>query len=91
VPPTFLYSACVQGYLYGLAGGAMEISKESQKSAKNPMPVIGVETHELLGNKSVDQQFSRTAECAYYKAEARGFEPGHEVEDWLAAEAEANQ
>lgn len=26
--------------------------------------------------------------CAYYKAEARGFEPGCEMEDWLAAEAE---
>lgn len=23
---------------------------------------------------------------AYYMAEARGFEPGHELEDWLAAE-----
>jgi len=35
-----------------------------------------------------DDQFYRTAECAYYKAEARGFEPGYEMEDWLAAEAE---
>jgi len=25
---------------------------------------------------------------AYYKAEARGFLPGKEMEDWLAAEAE---
>lgn len=28
------------------------------------------------------------AEVAYYKAEKRGFEPGHEVEDWLEAEQE---
>ena len=28
------------------------------------------------------------AEAAYYRAERRGFEPGHELEDWLAAEAE---
>lgn len=28
------------------------------------------------------------AEAAYYKAEKRGFEPGHEDEDWLAAENE---
>jgi hypothetical protein len=27
------------------------------------------------------------AEAAYYLAERRGFEPGHELEDWLAAEA----
>ena len=28
------------------------------------------------------------AMAAYFKAEARGFEPGHELEDWLAAERE---
>jgi Protein of unknown function (DUF2934) len=28
------------------------------------------------------------AERAYFRAQSRGFEPGHEVEDWLAAEAE---
>lgn len=26
------------------------------------------------------------ARAAYYLAEARGFEPGHELDDWLAAE-----
>jgi len=26
--------------------------------------------------------------AAYYRAEARGFAPGHETEDWLAAERE---
>jgi hypothetical protein len=30
----------------------------------------------------------RIAELAYYKAESRGFEPGFETEDWLAAERE---
>jgi hypothetical protein len=29
-----------------------------------------------------------TAEAAYYLAERRGFEPGHELEDWVAAEGE---
>lgn len=28
------------------------------------------------------------AEAAYYFAERRGFAPGHELEDWLRAEAE---
>ncbi|MBK1645699.1 hypothetical protein CKO25_13780 [Thiocapsa imhoffii] len=27
-------------------------------------------------------------EAAYYRAEKRGFTPGHEVEDWAAAERE---
>jgi hypothetical protein len=30
----------------------------------------------------------RIAELAYSKAQARGFEPGHELEDWLATERE---
>ena len=30
----------------------------------------------------------RIAELAYLKAESRGFEPGHELEDWLEAEQE---
>lgn len=29
------------------------------------------------------------AEAAYYRAQQRGFAPGHELEDWLAAEQEA--
>ena len=29
---------------------------------------------------------ARIAELAYLKAESRGFEPGHELEDWLEAE-----
>jgi hypothetical protein len=30
------------------------------------------------------------AETAYLRAERRGFVPGHEVDDWLAAEAEVD-
>jgi hypothetical protein len=30
------------------------------------------------------------AEAAYYRAEMRGFAPGHENEDWLAAENEVD-
>jgi hypothetical protein len=30
------------------------------------------------------------AEKAYLRAERRGFGPGHETEDWLAAEAEVD-
>jgi len=31
------------------------------------------------------------AEAAYYRAEARGFATGYEMEDWLAAEAEIDE
>jgi len=30
------------------------------------------------------------ATAAYYRAEKRGFAPGHETEDWLAAEREVD-
>ncbi|HEV2268954.1 MAG TPA: DUF2934 domain-containing protein [Steroidobacteraceae bacterium] len=30
------------------------------------------------------------AQAAYLRAERRGFAPGHEEEDWLAAEAEVD-
>ena len=44
---------------------------------------------EEYGNtlNSVDLD-ARISELAYLKAESRGFEPGHELEDWLDAEQE---
>jgi hypothetical protein len=30
------------------------------------------------------------AQAAYFRAQRREFEPGHELEDWLAAEAEVD-
>lgn len=34
------------------------------------------------------QRHTMIAEAAYFRAERRGFEAGHELEDWLGAEAE---
>lgn len=31
------------------------------------------------------------SEAAYYRAKQRGFAPGHELEDWIQAEAEVTQ
>ena len=31
------------------------------------------------------------SEAAYYRAKQRGFAPGHEVEDWIQAEAEVKR
>ena len=43
-------------------------------------------------NPASEEQLSvrrqRIAEAAYYKAERRGFAPGFEERDWLAAESE---
>jgi hypothetical protein len=40
------------------------------------MPHFSAERHTVI------------AEAAYFRAQRRGFEPGHELEDWLAAELE---
>lgn len=34
-----------------------------------------------------DARRAMIAETAYYRAQKRGFDPGHEIEDWLEAEA----
>ncbi len=39
-------------------------------------------------NDDIELYQSMIAEAAYYKAESRGFTPGHEAEDWLEAEQE---
>ncbi len=39
----------------------------------------------------LESKYSQIAECAYYKAEARLFESGHEMEDWLESEYELSQ
>lgn len=37
---------------------------------------------------STEDRRAMIAEAAYLRAERRGFTPGHETEDWLAAEVE---
>ena len=37
---------------------------------------------------SEEQVRAMIAEAAYYRAEKRGFSPGMEIEDWIAAEAD---
>jgi len=33
---------------------------------------------------------AKIAEAAYFRAEGRGFAPGHEMDDWITAESELN-
>jgi hypothetical protein len=37
-----------------------------------------------------DSREARIAEAAYWRAERRGFAPGHELDDWLQAEKEVD-
>lgn len=50
---------------------------------------VSIVRHALLVQPHPERQ-QLISEAAYHKAEARGFESGHELEDWLAAEAEVD-
>ena len=56
-----------------------------RKRASAPAKDVG-------GPAFVDPQQRTTliARAAYFRAVERGFEPGHELEDWLAAEAQVD-
>jgi len=43
------------------------------------------------GGVDLDEFREMVAVCAYYKAEKRGFEPGHDLDDWLEAEQEISK
>jgi hypothetical protein len=45
-------------------------------------------TASMQPNPSPEELWKQIAEAAYYKAKARGFAPGGEVQDWIEAEAE---
>jgi hypothetical protein len=39
---------------------------------------------------ALEQRRQHIEEAAYFKAQSRGFAPGHEMQDWLEAEAEVD-
>jgi len=54
-------------------------SKTAKPSAFNGNPRAEISPEELR---------QLISEAAYYRAKRRGFAPGHELEDWILAEAE---
>ncbi|MGB4813349.1 MAG: DUF2934 domain-containing protein [Methylophilaceae bacterium] len=69
--------------VYGVEATSVEAAVEKStvtktKSAKTKSKKVEVE-------ESLD---CKIALCAYFKAQERGFAPGFEMEDWLAAEQE---
>lgn len=43
------------------------------------------------GGFSLEQREAMIRDAAYYHSQRRGFAPGHDLEDWLAAEAEIDR
>lgn len=57
--------------------------KPTQKPQSGP-PFTG----NMQPDPSPEELWKQIAEAAYYKAKARNFAPGGEVQDWIEAEAE---
>ena len=62
-----------------------------------PKPLVAApadaveEAHAVAALVPPEVRAQMIAEAAYYRAEARGFEPGGDLEDWLEAEAQIDR
>jgi hypothetical protein len=70
------------------AAKARAVKSRTGKRARNVQPP----TNSIVTRSSayIEPQVREAmiSEAAYFRSAHRGFEPGHEVDDWLAAEAE---
>lgn len=62
-------------------------SRKGERHRIAPPPVNSVVTRSAAYVEPLDRE-AMIAESAYFRSAHRGFEPGHEVDDWLASEAE---
>jgi Protein of unknown function (DUF2934) len=73
------------------ASRPVQARKPTAKAAPDT-PRIRPPERETSGNTqpqlSPEEVYRLIQESAYFKAKARGFAPGHEVQDWIEAEQE---
>jgi hypothetical protein len=70
---------------------AARVAAEKARLAKAPpKPAAKVKTTKQVPAAGVNdqQRYEMIAEAAYFRAADRDFAPGHEVDDWVAAEKE---
>lgn len=61
--------------------------RKSPAKAKVVKPKAS-ERNDIATSLTPDERLRMIEQAAFFRAERRGFAPGHEFEDWLAAEAE---
>ena len=63
------------------------------KTAKSAAPKARSTAQKIApdGSPTPEQLYRLIQETAYFKAKARNFAPGHEVQDWIEAEAEVRR
>jgi hypothetical protein len=64
--------------------------KRRARASSAPSETLHLRAKQLTSKPSSDELAGMIATAAYYCAERRHFAPGHELEDWLAAEREIN-
>lgn len=57
--------------------------------SKHQSSCISEPVSDLASDQTRARHFEQIAIAAYFKAEARGFQPGQDIGDWLEAEAES--
>ncbi len=75
------------GERYKKGDRAMKKSPSRRKRNECKATVVSEPTY----TSNDTNRLERIALAAYYKAQARGFVPGHEMDDWLEAQAEIDQ
>ena len=75
--------------------GSRPIQARTPTRAAPDTPAVRPPDRETSGNTrsglSPEEVYNLIAESAYFKAKARGFAPGHEVQDWIEAEQEVRR
>jgi Protein of unknown function (DUF2934) len=74
----------------GAAESAETTAKEPSPSTRKRPPLKKTAAPPVGMTVSADVRRGMIAEAAYLRAERRSFAPGHEEEDWLAAEKEVD-
>lgn len=68
------------------------MASTTQPQVNKSVPASSAEQPtEVAAPGAESRQQAMIAEAAYFLAEKRGFEAGHELEDWLTAEAVVTQ
>ena len=75
--------------------GSAPMQARKPDKAAPPTPAVRRPERGTSGNTqpelSPEDVYNLIAESAYFKAKARGFAPGHEVQDWIEAEQEVRR
>ena len=92
--PTAKSAAVKSGGVKSPGSRPVQAKKPAAKPAPDTPPVRAGE-RETSGNTgarpSPEEVYRLIQESAYFKAKARGFAPGHEVQDWIEAEQEVRR